>query len=1181
MRRPFAAVILWAVLLPLVTPRADQPLEPEPAPGAARSDTLAIPLSGGEGRITWVRREIPGLDAEAMAQGDVDRRAAFALRRAFEEAQAGPTPDERRRGFTPALPGGAVLDEARVRGDQGGFFLTLPPSWLEGLTPERAQELADLTFGLSRNVPSITRHVLMIRDPATGRHETLDHFLPVPEPVPQKPSELEAEAGGASRATGQPPGGGQGQPPGYLNGKSVFVNPGHGWYYNTSSAAWVTQRGVTNYLIEDHSNAEAVLTYLTRYLWNAGAGVYTCRERDMTASMVLVEDGGAGYSETGSWSTASASGAHGGSYRRAAATATETATATFTPTFAYAGFYDVYLWYPGSTANVTGARVTIRHTGGATVLSLNQERDGDTYKNLGRYHFAAGADAAAGSVTLSNLSAETGNYIAADAVRFGGGAGAETPFGEPSASGKPRFEEAGPYYANFMGCPLATCGSSTVNAMPRYCAWERESWEDAVYLSWHSNAYDTTGRGTLSFAYSSGGWDTAFDGVAGGLELRNAVHAEIIADLRAGYDASWTNGGLHSNWYGEINPNNNSEMPGALFEMAFHDNVTDAGHLRNPVFRQIVARAVYQGVVKYFAARDGDVNYKLLPEPPTGLRVQNDGAGRVALAWEIPPSSAHSGLYGDGATGYRVYRSIDGLGFADGVPVVANAYTDTAVTPGQVLYYRVTATNAGGESFPTETLAVRVAAGSAPVLVVSGFDRLDASQSVVTTDPQSGSTLHRGFVDRMNSYRYIRSFAAAVDACGVAFDSCSDEAVASGAVALGGYGAVLWYCGEESVADHTFDATAQSLLQAYLDGGGALFASGSEIGWDLDYSGGGAPFYNAYLRADYAGDDAATYAVAPLAGGIFAGNAALAFDDGSGGEYDCNYPDQLSPGTGAVANLTYSGGSGGNAGIQYAGTFKVVTFGFPFETITSAAARAETMADILAFFGVSAAGDTTAPAPVGESLHWNAAAGRWEWTAVTLDRLGHSETVGHYEVLRAAAPAAPWSLLGSPTTAQYADPVTPPATTCWYYRIEAVDVAGNRSDALLDRIADNPEASFSGTWDTGTVTAGHWGADYRYHSTGGTGANTATWTFAAGERGLYEVRTYYPQGSNRSTEARFSVGHLGGTTLKTVNQQTGGGTWVSLGSYWLEAGQSYTVVLDDAEPAGYVVLADAVRWTKS
>jgi len=1176
----FQTLFLLALLLLAPALKADEPPASVPPPDAPPADAVTVPLVDGEGRLVWVQRLRPGLSAEMAVWSDPDRRAALCLQRAFEAAMQGPVSEERRLGFSSALPEGTVLDESRVQGEQGGFFLTLPAAWLEGFTPERAQALSDLCFGLSRNVPSITRHVLMIRDPTTGRHETLDHFLPVPGPVPQKPSELEAEAAGGSRATGQPPGGGQGQPPGYLGGKSIFVNPGHGWYYNTSSAAWVTQRGVTNYLIEDHSNAEAVLTYLTRYLWNAGAGVYTCRERDMTASMVLVEDGGAGYSETGSWSTVSASGAHGGSYRRAAANATETATATFTPTFAYAGFYEVYLWYPGTTANVTNARVTIRHTGGTTVVTLNQERDGDTYKDLGRYHFAAGSSAAAGSVTLSNLSAETGNFVAADAVRFGGGTGAETPFGEPSASGKPRFEEAGPYYANFMGCPLATCGSSTVNAMPRYCAWERESWEDAVYLSWHSNAYDTTGRGTLSFAYSSGGWDTTFDGVTGGLELRNAVHAEIIADLRAGYDASWTNGGLHSNWYGEINPNNNPEMPGALFEMAFHDNVTDAAHLRNPVFRQIVARAVYQGVVKYFAARDGDANYKLLPEPPTGFAVRNDGAGHIALTWVAPPSSAHSGLYGDAATGYRVYRSSDGLGFADGIPVVASAYTDTAVTPGQVIYYRVTATNAGGESFPTETLAARVAAGSAPVLVVSGFDRLDASQSVVTTDPQSGSTLHRGFVDRMNSYRYIRSFAAAVDACGVAFDSGSDEAVASGAVVLAGYSAVLWYCGEESTADHTFDATAQSLLQAYLNGGGNLFASGSEIGWDLAASGNGLAFYNSYLRASYAGDDAATYSVAPLTGGIFAGNAPLAFDDGSGGEYDCNYPDQLSPGTGAVADLTYSGGSGGNAGIQYAGTFKVVTFGFPFETITSAAARAETMADILAFFGVSAAGDTTAPAAVGDTLRWSAASQPLQWTAVTLDRLGHAETLGHYEVARATAPAGSWSVVGNPTAAAFSEGATPGMGTCWFYRVEAVDAAGNRSDALLDRIADNPEASFIGTWDTGTVTAGHWGGDYRYHRTGGTGANTATWTFAAGERGLYEVRTYYPEGSNRSDQARFTVAHAAGTALRTVNQRTGGGTWVSLGSYWLEAGQSYTVVLDDAEPASYVVLADAVRWTK-
>ena len=61
--------------------------------------------------------------------------------------------------------------------------------------------------------------------------------------------------------------------------------------------------------------------------------------------------------------------------------------------------------------------------------------------------------------------------------------------------------------------------------------------------------------------------------------------------------------------------------------------------------------------------------------------------------------------------------------------------------------------------------------------------------------------------------------------------------------------------GEEAERTSSFDAMEQWRVQAYLDGGGHLFVSGSEIGWDLDYRGNGVSFYNDYLKArSYWGD---------------------------------------------------------------------------------------------------------------------------------------------------------------------------------------------------------------------------------------------------------------------------------------------------------------------------------------
>ena len=50
---------------------------------------------------------------------------------------------------------------------------------------------------------------------------------------------------------------------------------------------------------------------------------------------------------------------------------------------------------------------------------------------------------------------------------------------------------------------------------------------------------------------------------------------------------------------------------------------------------------------------------------------------------------------------------------------------------------------------------------------------------------------------------------------------------------LARYPKVVWCLGEESTADETFTYDEQQRLAAFLANGGALLASGAEIGWDL------------------------------------------------------------------------------------------------------------------------------------------------------------------------------------------------------------------------------------------------------------------------------------------------------------------------------------------------------------
>ena len=248
--------------------------------------------------------------------------------------------------------------------------------------------------------------------------------------------------------------------------------------------------------------------------------------------------------------------------------------------------------------------------------------------------------------------------------------------------------------------------------------------------------------------------------------------------------------------------------------------------------------------------------------------------------------------------------------------------------------------------------------------------------------------------------------------------------------------------------------------------------------------------------------------------------------------------------------------------------------------IVSSVTRDSVLSRVMGYLTAGCVVDTVAPAPVGNTLRWSQAAGRWEWSAVTTDRLGGPETVAKYRVRRSTDPAAQGAVLSEPVPIYYADASTPSSGVCWFYQVTAVDAAGNEGEPLQYSIRDNPQALFTGTWSTGTVTAGHWGIDYRYIATGGTGANTAVWSFSCRETGDYAVSVYYPSGGNRSAASRFTVTHAAGSTLHLVNQQINGGTWIALGTHRLNAGTAYAVTLDDAEAAGSVVLADAVRWLK-
>jgi N-acetylmuramoyl-L-alanine amidase len=883
----------------------------------------------------------------------------------------GPTPEERARNVESAIPLGTGLVSVQAAGISVTVRLAFPKGFLGGTLGSSADEALSLSSPaldvLSAEAiddqiyrtlfPWGYRHLVVeAEDPnAPGVFRPVSTYLPALA-LPEKgnPDDVSTQSTeSVLTAASQPPDENLARPHGALSGKTIYLSAGHGWQWTGSN--WYTQRppypdATMDYygpIIEDHNNAEVVNQYLLRYLWNAGADVWTARERDLNGFESVVDNDAPSFAVSGAWESMDGDG-YAGRYLRATTDGSGSATATWTSNPVPAdGAYSLYVWYVSGPDRTRDARYTVHHAGGTTELSVDQLHHGYTWRYVGRFPVRGGESLV---VSLSNRSNSPGGLVVADAMRLGGGwfdsgdlasNGGPVETDAPYGPEKPWWEVSAYYNVQRLGVdPDDFSYFNDVVARPLWAKWEHgSSGEDAVFISWHTNGYNghnTTRRGTVSFIHSS-------QAVAGSVGLRQAVHSELINDIRAGWDPTWVDLGMASRDLGELrelwDADASNALPGVLLEVAYHDHATDTDALKDPRFALISARAVYQGIVKYYGA-----SLPLLPEPPTHAAARNVGVGQIKVSWRPSPVDG-VGLVGDAAESYRVYTSRDGLGWDNGREVSGTETTLTGLGDNELVFVKVTAVNAGGESFPTPVLAARTSPeGTSKVLLVDGFDRIDRHGLIIDNDPVEGTNA-RLFPDQINSYNYAVKHGENI---ALPFDSAVNEAVADGNVNLGAYAIIDWILGEESTESHTFDTTEQAILADYLEQGGALFVSGAEIGWDLVSKDNGRDFYRTYLGADMVGDDADTYHVQPTAEGIFTGLGIMEFRDG----YDVDFPDQLAPRPGSIVALDYAGGLGGVAAVQYngAGCRRVVHLGFPFETL-AATKRAAVMDRVMSYLG--------------------------------------------------------------------------------------------------------------------------------------------------------------------------------------------------------------------------------------
>jgi uncharacterized lipoprotein YddW (UPF0748 family)/N-acetylmuramoyl-L-alanine amidase len=935
------------------------------------------------------------------------------------------------------IPAGASLADVSVTTDVVTVVLNLPESVLYNDDVAVGSDSINMAVVESlQGLPLSVFHVLTMdpRDPQAPPKaiSSFIHLRPTTvkpfENVPVTPTlQSEAQPQSAAAMTYA------------LSDKSIYLSAGHGWYY-TGSGIWATQRPPYQAIVEDMNNAEAVNQYLVAYLRQAGASVFPARDPSMNTSEAILTISNATF--TGSWVSSATAGLgyKGSTYRYATSVVgTATATATWTANISISGWYPVYAWYYPGTNRPTDAHYEIDYPLGTHAVTIDQTRHGSTWRYLGTFYFRAGEVA---RVRLLNASSSADKAVIADAVRFGGGMGDYDSGG--GVSGKPRWEEASRYWTYYMGAPASVfdsySGSTTcdytspdlcddITARPRYADWENiGSGDDAIFLSWHTNGYDGSARGTVSYVYDNS--DPDYTRVAGSTDLQSYVHDQVINTIHAGWDPSWIDRGKQQMDLGEVRLA--TSMPAMLIEMGFHDNTYDAASLKDPRFNQLLARATYEGIVKYFANKAG-VTPVFLPEPPQRFTMRNAGNGAITLNWQASPTTAFSTTV-DAATSYRVYLSDDGSAWDEGRSVAGTSLTLSGYSANQLVYARVSAVNAGGESFPTPVLAVRV--GDSPrALIVHGFDSLNASMDLSAT-VGSYTGVARIIIDRMNRQNYIVQHAGVITE---PFDSAMHQAVGAGDVALGDYRFVDWYAGRQSVGDVAINADERSVLNSFVSGGDrVLLVSGANVAAQLNSSL-DPTFLSNVLHSGFVQDDAGSYSLSASAGGFFSGIGSFSLDDGTHGTYDAQSNDVIQASSGSSVALTYGSGTAAATVYQNASSASVINLGFPLETVYSASVRSQLMARALALLGTPLAINSNSPVQIGNSVvftasltgsysyTWNFGDGSAVLNISTTPVMHLYQAAGQYTVLLTATNTSDNSVYTARATVVVTGPITPRA----------------------------------------------------------------------------------------------------------------------------------------------------------
>ena len=482
-------------------------------------------------------------------------------------------------------------------------------------------------------------------------------------------------------------------------------------------------------------------------------------------------------------------------------------------------------------------------------------------------------------------------------------------------------------------------------------------------------------------------------------DLTDFMMSQIVGDIRATANPRWTQRWMWDRSYSE---SRRPEVPAMLLELLSHQNFEDMRYGLDPRFKFIVSRAIYKAMVKFIATQNNE-DYVIAPLPVNSFALQFVDADKLRLSWRPTIDTIESTAQPEQ---YVIYTRRNGEGWDNGRLV-----DDTVVVIGletdAMMSYKVVAVNAGGASMDSEILSAYLASQSkGDVLIVNGFDRVAGPEGFQSlpyagfpewldrgvgdgvelqyigrqhdfdsrrpwiSDDDSGWGQSNSDYEQMlvagNTHDFPLIHGRAIVAAGYSFVSSSRDAVECGDVNLLDYKLVdlilgeqketLWGNDTNSCKYRTFSVNLQRELRRYVTSGGALFVSGAYVASDnwlsLNATKADKQFVKEVLhiewRADRAAQDGNLKAVySPNA--QFSGEYQFA-QQLNEDIYAVESPDAIVPvGANAYTVMRYAQNNN-SAAVAYSGAdYRVVTCGFPFETLLTPEMRNTLMTQILEF----------------------------------------------------------------------------------------------------------------------------------------------------------------------------------------------------------------------------------------